>query len=43
MPKKRHGVDQIIPKLRQADVERGKGEKVPEICKTLENVGKPLG
>ena len=35
MPKKRHGVEQIIPKLRQADVELGKGKKVPEICKTL--------
>jgi transposase len=35
MPKKRHGVDQIIPKLRQADVELGKGKKVPEICKML--------
>jgi hypothetical protein len=31
MPKKRHGVEQIIPKLRQADVELGKGKKVPEI------------
>ena len=36
MPKKRHGVAQIIPKLRQADVELGKGKKVPEICKTLD-------
>ena len=36
MPKRRHGVAQIIPKLRQADVELGKGKKVPEICKTLD-------
>ena len=36
MPKKRHGVAQIIPKLRKADVELGKGKKVPEICKTLD-------
>ena len=36
MPKRRHGVEQIIPKLRQADVELGKGKKVPEICKTLD-------
>jgi putative transposase len=36
MPKKRHGVEQIIPKLRQADVELGKGKKVPEICRTLD-------
>ena len=36
MPKKRHVVDQIISKLRQADVELGKGKKVSEICKTLD-------
>jgi putative transposase len=36
MKQKRHGVDQIIPKLRRADVELGKGLKVPEICKLLE-------
>lgn len=35
MKQKRHSVDQIIPKLRQADVELGKGKKVPEICKVL--------
>ncbi|GAF83719.1 unnamed protein product, partial [marine sediment metagenome] len=28
--------DQIIAKLRRADVEIGKGKKVPEICKLLE-------
>ncbi len=33
--KKRHGVEQIVPKLRQADVELGKGLKVPEVCKQL--------
>ena len=33
--KKRLGVDQIIPLLRQADVALGKGEKVPEVCKQL--------
>ena len=33
----RHTTDQIISKLRQADVELGKGKKVPEIiCKLLE-------
>jgi len=26
-------VDQIVAKLRKADVELGKGKKVPEICK----------
>jgi transposase len=36
MPKKRHGVDQVIAKLRQADVGLGKGKKVPEVCKMLE-------
>ena len=33
--KKRHGPEQIIPLLRQADVALGKGEKVPEVCKQL--------
>jgi len=36
MKQKRHTVDQIIPKLRKADVELGKGKKVPEVCKQLE-------
>ncbi len=31
MPQKRHTVDQIVAKLRKADVELGKGKKVPEI------------
>ena len=31
MGQKRHGVDEIIPKLRRADVELGKGKKVPEV------------
>ena len=35
MPQKRYGVDQIIPMLRRADVELGKGKKVPEVCKLL--------
>ena len=35
MAQKRHGVDQIIPMLRRADVELGKGKKVPEVCKRL--------
>ena len=33
--KKRYGAEQIVPKLRQADVELGKGLKVPEVCKQL--------
>ena len=36
MKKTRHTTDQIIEKLRQADVALGKGQKVPEVCKTLE-------
>ncbi len=36
MPQKRHTVDQIVAKLRKADVELGKGKKVPEICRFLE-------
>ena len=35
MKQKRHGVEQIIAKLRRADVELGKGQKVPEVCKLL--------
>ncbi len=36
MSHKRHTVDQIIAKLRRADVELGKGRKVPEVCKLIE-------
>ena len=36
MKQNRHTVDQIIVKLRRADVELGKGKKVPEICRLLE-------
>ena len=36
MKQNRHTVDQIIAKLRRADVELGKGKKVPEVCKILE-------
>jgi len=36
MGQKRHGSDEIISKLRQADIELGKGRKVPEVCKSLE-------
>ena len=32
----RHTTEQIIGKLRQADVALGKKQKVPEICKALE-------
>ena len=38
MPQKRHTVGQIVAELRKADVEIGKGKKVPEVCKLLEVV-----
>ena len=33
--KKRHSAEQIVVKLRQADLELGKGRKVPQVCKQL--------
>ena len=33
--KKRHSAEQIVAKLREADVELGKGLKVPRVCKQL--------
>ena len=33
--KKRHSAEQIVGMLRQADVELGKGQKVPEVCRQL--------
>ncbi|MBB75157.1 MAG: IS3 family transposase, partial [Planctomycetaceae bacterium] len=36
MSQKRHTVDQIITKLRRAEVLLGKGMKVPEVCQQLE-------
>ena len=41
MKQKRHSVDQIVSKLRNADVELGKGKKVPEVCKELEVTEQP--
>ena len=35
MAQKRHSVDQIISKLRRADVELGKGKKVSQVCKLI--------
>jgi len=35
MAQKRHRVDQIISKLRRADVELGKGKNVLEVCKLI--------
>jgi len=34
--KKRHSPEQIVAKLRHADVELGKGLKVPAVCRQLE-------
>ena len=36
MKQNRHTVDQINAKLRRADVELGKGKKVPEVSRLLE-------
>ncbi len=33
--KKRHSAEQIVVKLRQADVALGKGLRVPQVCKEL--------
>ena len=42
MKQKRHTVDQIISKLRKADVELGQGKKVPEVCKAKKYVRSEL-
>ena len=36
MAKKRHSAEQIIHKLREAEVELGKGRRLAEVCKKLE-------
>ncbi len=33
--KKRHSAEQVVVKLRQADVALGKGLRVPQVCKEL--------
>ena len=33
--KKRHSAEQVVAKLREADVQLGKGFRVPEVCKQL--------
>jgi transposase-like protein len=35
MSKKRHTAEQIINKLRQAEVELAKGLKIPQVCRKL--------
>jgi len=36
MPMKRHSAEEIIRKLRQAEVELGRGKAIPEVCKAIE-------
>ncbi len=36
MPKKRHTTEQIINKLREAEVLLSKGMKIPEVCRKIE-------
>ena len=35
MARKRYKVEQIIAKLREAEIELGKGEKTPQVCRKL--------
>ena len=35
MPRKRYSTEQIVTKLRQAEVELGRGLRTPELCKKL--------
>ena len=35
MPTERYSTDQIVSKLRQAEVELGRGLRVPQMCKKL--------
>jgi transposase-like protein len=36
MSKKQHSAEQIIRKLREAEVELARGRKVPEVCRKIE-------
>ena len=35
MPRKRYSTEQIVTKLRQAEMELGRGVRVPQVCKKL--------
>ena len=35
MPRKRYSTEQIVTKLRQAEVELGRGLRTPQVCKQL--------
>jgi hypothetical protein len=40
---KRYSSEQVVEKLRQADVELGKGLSVPEVCRAIEVTEQPIG
>ncbi len=35
MPRKQYGTEQIVTKLRQAEIELGRGLRTPQVCKKL--------
>ena len=35
MPRKRYSTEQVVTKLRQAEVELGRGLRTPQVCKQL--------
>ena len=35
MPRRRHSTEQIVTKLRQAEVELGRGQRTPQVCKKI--------
>ena len=35
MPRKRYSTEQIVTKVRQAEVELGRGLRTPQVCKKL--------
>ena len=35
MPRKRYSTEQVVTKLRQAEVELGRGLRTPQVCKKL--------
>jgi transposase-like protein len=38
---KRHSPEEIIQKLREAEVEQGRGKKLPEVCREIGVTGHP--
>ncbi len=41
MPRKRYTSEQIISKLREAEVELARGKKVPQVCRQLGSRSRP--